>query len=215
MLSDPNSLAIAARVGSLSLQGAMMMLVCAGLMQAGAAATLFRWLLAFAIATAVTLATKIAFFGWGIGSAALDFTGISGHTLLATSVLPMLGWIFARRDEAYNRPMVLAGLALGAFVGAWRVAIDAHSVSEAVAGWIGGAVVAVIALRALRAGWRAPMLVKLVPLLFLISPEAIPNIVSSPVLEAELAIWLSGREAPYTRQWLHRQPAALPAASPP
>jgi membrane-associated phospholipid phosphatase len=204
MLSDPYSLDLAAHIGALSLQGAMMALVCAGLMQAGAAATLSKWLLAFVIATAVTLATKIAFFGWGIGSVALDFTGISGHTLLATSVLPMLGWVFARRGEAYSRPMVLVGLALGAFVGAWRVAIDAHSVSEVVSGWIGGAAVAVVALRALRPGWRAPMFVKLVPLLFLISPETIPNLVSSPVLEAELAIWLSGREAPYTRQWLHR-----------
>ena len=44
------------------------------------------WLTALTFAVTFTLATKLLFLGWGIGIASLDFTGVSGHTLLSTSI---------------------------------------------------------------------------------------------------------------------------------
>src|SRR5438128_493159 len=48
------------------------------------------WLGLLAGAAAITTATKLAFLGWGIGIAALDFTGISGHAMFAAAVYPLL-----------------------------------------------------------------------------------------------------------------------------
>ena len=61
------------------------------------------WLAATSIAALLTTATKVAFIGYGIGYAPLDFTGISGHAMFAAAVLP---------------PLVLLAGSAGAGVGA-------------------------------------------------------------------------------------------------
>src|ERR1700748_3192602 len=58
-----------------------------------ARSTAWRWLAGVVAATAVTTASKIAFLGFGFGSAAIDFTGFSGHSMYATAILPVLGAI--------------------------------------------------------------------------------------------------------------------------
>src|ERR1700753_2650801 len=55
----------------------------------------WRWLLSFGAAASLVLATKIAFLGWGVGIRSIDFTGISGHSLCASAVLPMFAWWLA------------------------------------------------------------------------------------------------------------------------
>jgi hypothetical protein len=49
-----------------------------------------RWLQALSVAAGLTLASKMAFIGWGLGSAAFNFTGISGHAMFASAVYPFL-----------------------------------------------------------------------------------------------------------------------------
>jgi hypothetical protein len=59
-------------------------------------ASSLRWLLAFGSAGLLVAISKIAFIGWGIGSRDFDFTGISGHTMLATATLPVLLFLPAK-----------------------------------------------------------------------------------------------------------------------
>jgi membrane-associated phospholipid phosphatase len=100
------------------------------------------WLGFLAAGIALVVVTKIAFLGWGVGVRSLDFTGISGHSMLATAVFPAAAFLSTRGSRAWARGIgLLLGLAAGAAVGVSRVALDAHSVSEAIAGCALGAAV--------------------------------------------------------------------------
>jgi membrane-associated phospholipid phosphatase len=160
-----------------------------------------QWLLRLAIAAALTTASKLAFIGWGLGSAAIDFTGISGHTTFATATYPLLlaaampaTWPLARQAGA------LAGVALALAVGLSRLMVDAHSVSEVLAGVLVGGWAGVLAFRlgALRprfSGWLAPLLG-----LWLLSTPLVAPPSQSHSMVTRLALALSGHSSPYTRQ---------------
>jgi membrane-associated phospholipid phosphatase len=100
------------------------------------------WCLLFAGGLAIVAATKIAFIGWGVGISAIDFMGMSGHAMRATAVFPVIFYLILQRSPATVRGAgVMLGLSIGALVAVSRVALDVHSVSEAVAGCaMGGAV---------------------------------------------------------------------------
>ena len=49
-----------------------------------------RWMVGLAPAALITLATKLAFIDWGIGWTAMDFTGVSGHTMCVAAIYPIL-----------------------------------------------------------------------------------------------------------------------------
>lgn len=120
-----------------------------------AAAAIMVWLIAgrawnmalwwgslFAAGLILVAATKVAFIGWGIGISAIDFAGISGHSMRASAILPVLFYLLLHRSMPLLRDGgVVLGLLLGALMGISRVAVGAHSVSEAVAGCLlGGAI---------------------------------------------------------------------------
>ena len=48
------------------------------------------WCLLLIAGLVLVAATKIAFVGWGVGIRSIDFTGISGHAMRATAVLPVI-----------------------------------------------------------------------------------------------------------------------------
>jgi membrane-associated phospholipid phosphatase len=100
------------------------------------------WSLLFVSGLAVVVITKIAFIGWGLGISALDFMGMSGHAMRAMAVFPVIAYLALQRSSVPVRCSgVLLGLLLGLLVAISRVALDFHSVSEAVAGSaMGGAV---------------------------------------------------------------------------
>ena len=107
----------------------------------------WRWVLYFGAALVIVLATKVAFLGWGIGSRALDFTGISGHSTLAAAVLPMLAWwLTQERSRTTQLRAVIAASLFAIVVGVSRVLLSAHSPSEVVAGLLLGLGVAWIAI---------------------------------------------------------------------
>jgi hypothetical protein len=56
----------------------------------GARPLAIRWVALLSLAVLVTTASRVAFIGWGIGWAELDFTGISCHAMFATAVYPLL-----------------------------------------------------------------------------------------------------------------------------
>src|SRR6478736_1693940 len=100
------------------------------------------WILIFGAASMLVLASKLAFLGWGVGSARLNFTGISGHTMLSASVWPVVLWLLASRGTHELRVgLAVFGWVLAACIGVSRLAIYAHSGSEVAAGYALGVAV--------------------------------------------------------------------------
>jgi len=99
------------------------------------------WISSLSTALLLTTASKVAFIGWGIGWPELNFTGISGHAMVATAVYPLLlGALASRAPLPGRRAAVGAGYAIALLVGVSRVALGAHSTSEVLAGLlVGGA----------------------------------------------------------------------------
>jgi membrane-associated phospholipid phosphatase len=165
----------------------------------------WRWVLSFGVATVLVFATKIAFLGWGLGIQSLDFTGISGHSLCASAVLPMFAWWLTQdRSVAVRHSAVAAGLLLAVAVGISRVVLSAHSTSEAIAGLALGFVVAWTAIP------RGPVVNPRYQLRWLVVCALLALGTVTPVGDSEqahdfvtaIALALSGHNAPFTRDML-------------
>ena len=48
--------------------------------------TVTLWLSLLGVAVLLTLASKLAFMGWGLGLPAFNFSGISGHAMMAAAL---------------------------------------------------------------------------------------------------------------------------------
>ena len=174
--------------------------------QPGGRPLALAWLGATVVAAAVTTASKVAFIGWGIGWAPLDFTGFSGHAMFAAALMPLLLRLAAGPGSRRGRQAVLAaGYGLALAVAASRVQVGAHSVSEVVAGFALGALASAWALRAGR--WPALPVARWMPVLLL--AWAVLAVARAPEsrthdLVTRLSLALSGRAQPYRRWELHR-----------
>lgn len=163
-----------------------------------------KWVVALGLTILVTLASKCLFWGWGIGSASLNFTGISGHTVLATSILPVVFCLYIPAESGHLRHWGTAfGLLLALGVGLSRVVLGAHSVSEVLAGWLVGLAVSTVTIRALKDVVQPSLLAKLSTLLLLFALSGTTaNLVPTHDWEVKLALLLSGHGKPYTRHQL-------------
>jgi len=200
-------------MGASSLLLPALVLVLGGLWKSGARAVARRYLLRILVAVTITIISKCLFFGWGIGIAALDFTGISGHTLLATSILPLLlrgvPWP-ALQARGWG---AAAGWALALAVGVSRVMVNAHSVSEVVAGWLLGATVSWPTLRALGTTQLTHWASKLAPLVLLLAfHTGSATYLPTHDIEVRLALWVSGKGKPFMRHHLHAGRATIAPA---
>ncbi|MDI1258387.1 phosphatase PAP2 family protein [Aquabacterium sp.] len=164
------------------------------------------WALALGLAIGVTSVSKIAFLGWGLGIAWLDFTGFSGHAMLSAAIYPVLGHVFARRRQASTAWWGAAmGLALAALIAVSRITTHAHSVSETVLGFLLGCLVSVCAMR-----FRAPAHLRIPRWAWLTAAAwlAAMPFVSLPFnthqTVIKVALVLSQRQYPYQRADLHR-----------
>lgn len=163
------------------------------------------WLGGIAVAALFTTASKVAFLGYGVGWAALDFTGVSGHSMFAAAIYPLTGVaiisaVAGLQAARWGRLGLLAGVALALLVGWSRVMVDAHSWSEVVVGLLVGGAVTLVATRAERAPpARHSLWLPVVLCVWLGS--ALPNAPPSPThgWVTSLALTLSGRTEPYTR----------------
>jgi len=191
---------------ALLIPAAVVLALCAW--RAGQGALALAWTLSFGIALFIVLTSKLAFLGWGIGSAAIDFTGISGHTTVSTAVLTMGLWLLAAGGSKWQRVLaVSAGLLLGALVGFSRLALDVHSVSEVVAGFGLGAAAALLAIaypqlvpRAMSHRW-----VLLAMFLALVLAPQMGRPAEAHGLVVKMALIASGRDVPFNRTMLHRR----------
>ena len=159
------------------------------------------WLALLGAASGLVALSKIAFIGWGIGVRNLDFTGFSGHALMSTAVLPVAIFVALLPTRGAVRATgVAVGLLLGVWVGVSRVVLNAHSVSEVVAGCALGAAVALafvcFAWRA-ESGKLAPTPVAASLAAVVVALHGVP--VPTQHWITEIALGLSGHERPYVR----------------
>lgn len=171
-----------------------------------------RWLATLAAAVALTAASKVAFIGWGIGWSALDFTGISGHAMFAAAVYPLLlGTLAPATSRVAPWLAIAAGAALALLVGASRVTVHAHSWSEVVAGLtLGGAVGVISLMRGHLTECRIKLWVPLATAAWLLVMPVHAPASNSHALVTRMALALSGRHNPYTRDELRRNVPAIP-----
>lgn len=94
----------------------------------------WRWLLAIAVTAGVTLASKLAFMGWGIGIKSVHFTGFSGHAAMSSVIYPVVGALLAGTSELPRRIGLVIGVLLATAIAWSRIPLHAHSLSEVIAG---------------------------------------------------------------------------------
>lgn len=164
--------------------------------------TALLWILLFGFGCTLIAGSKIAFLGWGIGNATLNFTGFSGHTALSTSVWPVACWLTASRWEHRARVTAASlGLLFAVLIGLSRLALYAHSKSEVVAGFGLGLAVSGCFLWQQhwrphpRLNWTLVLISLATPMIFLRPGTAAP---AQDLLEV-IAIRLAGIDRPFTR----------------
>ena len=168
------------------------------------------WLGLLGAAIVVVTGTKLAFLGWGVGVRELDFTGVSGHSMLSTAVYPVVLFLMLLPAQPRIRLIgVLAGLAAGIAVGLSRVVLSAHSPSEAITGCLVGALTAIAFVRI---AWNAergrlsalPVAVSMLALAALMHGVHVPT----QRWVTHIALKVSGHNHPFIRaKWkADRQP---------
>lgn len=169
------------------------------------------WLLLLAAAISLTLVSKLAFIGWGLGWAALDFTGVSGHAMMAAALYPlMLTMLISARSPTARRCAFLLGIGLAVLVGVSRVLVGAHSWSEVFAGLTLGAMVTATVMvvrpgasqrtgNAFAGFSRGSLLAPLVIAAWLTATLASAPFVSSHSVVTALSLRLAGHTIAYTR----------------
>jgi membrane-associated phospholipid phosphatase len=174
------------------------------------------WVLGLGAAVGVTIASKIAFIGYGLGYAPLDYTGISGHSMLAAAIYPLAGMVTLHAvagatAPAWRRTGLSLGIALAVLVGVSRIAIGAHSWVEVLMGLALGGLISATALLAGRLpAMRSALWVPVILTLWLVLTPAGAPPSDTHGLITQWALQLSGRSVPYTRgdmhaDWLQRQ----------
>ena len=191
-------------LGSASVLMPIFGIAMVGLWRANQYDTVRIWLLMLSFAIAVTLISKIMFLGWGLGIPSLDFTGISGHALLATSVLPvLLSWFLGNHGYRVRAAGAFLGLLVGAVVSVSRVVLGAHSVSEVLIAWMIGLLVSLITLPTLISPSRRPWFIWLSPLILLFAfGTSTSTYMQTHDWEIKIALLLSGHDRPYARMRL-------------
>jgi membrane-associated phospholipid phosphatase len=174
------------------------------LMMGGASRLALWWCVLLSAGLILVAATKIAFLGWGIGISALDFTGISGHAMRATAIMPVLLYlVFINASWRWRVGAIKAGMVFGVLIGVSRLVVHVHSPTEVVAGCLLGAVVSSTFLRMMlrvpqpvlqpRKRYALPLLVLLLVPVFTAKPAPTERWMDA------IAMTLSGHEKLYSR----------------
>jgi hypothetical protein len=145
--------------------------------------------------------SKLAFVGWGIGSCEFDFTGISGHAMRATAIMPVLLYLSVSTASRKVRAVAFcAGLLFGILIGISRLMLQVHSVSEVTSGCLLGAAISLTFVRML-VGVPRPVRVPPALALSLLLLAPAPMSAAAPTEQwlEQIAIALSGRGAPFRR----------------
>ena len=165
------------------------------------------WCALFGFGLFIVAASKVAFIGWGIGIRSLDFTGFSGHAMRATAVIPVMVYLLMQQAALSTRQAAVAfGFGVGALLSLSRVAVGAHSVSEALLGALLGVAVSGSFLWIARGGSAAVThrwLIALTMVGMLGTSHAQPAPTHRWI--SGVALYLSGNDKPYDRSMWHTQ----------
>ena len=117
-------------------------LLAVWLLSARAWKPFFLWSFLFGSGIFLVVATKVAYVGWGIGIASVDFKGFSGHAMRAATLAPPLAYFLTQGQTFRVRQIgVLIGVAFAIAICISRLALGVHSVSEAISGLLLGLVI--------------------------------------------------------------------------
>ncbi len=189
------------QLGSSSLLLPIMLISLASLWLTHQKKVVYIWAVTLSLAITITVITKLIFMGWGLGIASLNFTGVSGHTLLATSIFPILFFsAYGGEQEKIRNIGLWLGLMLSFIVGISRVVIGAHSVSEVIAGWVLGLMVCVLVLKTIESHRQRFAYLQLIGLVCMVGlGSTTPNYLPAHNLLTKLALLMTGHDKPYTR----------------
>jgi membrane-associated phospholipid phosphatase len=201
MLQSNTCWLLITRLGSSNLLLPIMAIALTSLWLTNQKKLVYLWAVALGLAIALTVMTKLLFMGWGIGIASLDFTGVSGHTLLATSIFPILFFsVYGGEQKKIGSIGLWLGLLLSFLVGISRVIIGAHSVSEVIAGWVLGLMVSVLVLNSMQSHKQRFAYLQLIGLICVVGfGSTTPNYLPAHGVLIKLALFMSGHDKPYSR----------------
>lgn len=121
---------------------------------AATASVAWRWLVLFASVAGLVAVSKLAYMAWGLGIPSLDFIGLSGHAAMAAVVWPaLLALVGAHAGSKWRVAGAVAGLLLALAVGTSRLALEVHSVTEVVSGFLAGAIIVSVFLSRMGSRW--------------------------------------------------------------
>lgn len=177
------------------------------LSSAGTRNTAWQWAFIFGIVGALVCASKLAFIGWGIGSARYDFTGFSGHTALSSAIWPVFMWLISGSCRPLlRRTAISLGYLLPMAIGWSRLAINVHSTSEVTTGLLLGLTASTLFLwlqynkTRPQFSWLKIVILLALPVLLMGHRQPAPT---QNLLE-NIAVTLAQIERPYTRADLHK-----------
>jgi membrane-associated phospholipid phosphatase len=162
------------------------------------------WLACTGAAAVLTTVTKVAFLGWGIGYAPLDFTGISGHAMFAAAILPVLMRCLASAaPPRWQTAALCSGFAFALVVAVSRVTTGAHSVSESLIAFALGGVASLLTLSLAPPppAYVLParrVLLAALALWLVVAPAGAPPSTTHGLV-TRLSLALSGHSRPHTR----------------
>jgi hypothetical protein len=197
-------------IGSLAVTGPIGIAIAVWLLVGKSWRLSLSWCLLFCGGMALVVLTKMAFYGWGVGVESVDFAGFSGHSMRSGAVYPVAFFLAFRHVRGAARFWALAGgIVLSVLISISRVVVHAHSVSEATTGCLLGLVVAGLFVWHVSSEGHlvvSRVLVALCIPLLLVTPQ---HGEGEQFLYAEgwisrLAVLLSGRDRPFTRQEWHQ-----------
>ena len=104
---------------------------------------LIAWTGCFSVGVLAVAASRVAHGVWGVEIPALNFTVISGHSMLSSAVYPTTFGICATQEKPRTAALAyLFGLACALAIGLSRVLMGFHSPAEVVTGWLLGTLIA-------------------------------------------------------------------------
>lgn len=167
------------------------------------------WSILLAGALALVAASKIAFFACGFGIQALNFTGFSGHSTFSMALWPVAALLLVQRQHSWVQVLgVGAGYVLALLIGASRLVLHLHSLTEVLAGCVLGALVSISFI------WVAgtPSRPLLNRWLLALGLCVLVGGVSSQTAPTQrwfvhLALTVSGHQQPYTRENWRSKPS--------
>jgi membrane-associated phospholipid phosphatase len=157
------------------------------------------WLFLFCGGLAVVAATKIAYIGWGIGIASLDFTGVSGHAMRAAAVAPVISLLAVQhRSRTAIIMALLAAIAFSIAIAVSRLVLHQHSISEVLSGLLLGGLLAAVFLAWLQQRRIMRWNIGIVAACMFI---ALAGLMAKPAPTERwierIALYLSGHDRPY------------------